>query len=143
VNDSLSTCGPERRLIPVSARGQHLVVDIHCHLGIAAADTMLRAAMPDAPAALPFSSPASDKVNRALFASIGPRLNGIDERLADMDRLGVDVQVNTAILPIPTWGATSAAPSTTVSRPPVPGDLCGWSAWARCRCRPRNWPSRK
>ena len=98
MSDSISTCGSERRLIPVSARGKHLVVDIHCHLGITAADTMLRAAMPNAPAALPFSSPASDQVNRALFASIGSRLNGIDERLADMDRLGVDVQ---AISPSP------------------------------------------
>jgi aminocarboxymuconate-semialdehyde decarboxylase len=94
----VSTCSPERQPIPVSARGKHLVVDIHCHLGIPAADAMVRAAMPDAPAALPFSSPASDKVNGALFAAIGPKLNGVEARLADMDWLGVDVQ---AISPSP------------------------------------------
>ena len=98
MSDSISTCGPEHQLIPVSARGKHLVVDIHCHLGIAAADAKLRAAMPNAPAALPFSSAASDEVNRALFASVGPKLHGIDDRLVDMDRLGVDVQ---AISPSP------------------------------------------
>jgi aminocarboxymuconate-semialdehyde decarboxylase len=98
MGDAISTCGPERQPIPVSARGKHLVVDIHCHLGIAAADAMVRAAMPNAPSALAFSSPATDKVNAALFASIGPKLNGIEARLADMDRLGVDVQ---AISPSP------------------------------------------
>lgn len=54
--------------------------------------------MPEAPISLPFSSPASDKVNGQMFADIGPKLNGIDARLADMDRLGVDVQ---AISPSP------------------------------------------
>ena len=78
---TVTTCGPERQPIPVSARGKHLVVDIHCHLGIPAADAIMRAAMPDAPAALPFSSPASDKVNGALFAAIGPKLNGVEARL--------------------------------------------------------------
>jgi aminocarboxymuconate-semialdehyde decarboxylase len=94
----VTTCSPERAPIPVSARGKHLVVDIHCHLGIPAADQIIRAAMPNAPHALPFSSSASDKVNGALFAAIGPKLNGVEARLADMDRLGVDVQ---AISPSP------------------------------------------
>jgi aminocarboxymuconate-semialdehyde decarboxylase len=98
MTETITTCGPERLPIPVSARGKHLVVDIHCHLGIPAADAMVRAAMPNAPAALPFSSPASDKVNGALFAAIGPKLNRVEARLADMDRLGVDVQ---AISPSP------------------------------------------
>lgn len=95
---NVTTCGPERQPIPVSARGKHLVVDIHCHLGIPAADAMVRAAMPAAPTSMPFSSPASDKVNGEMFATIGPKLNGIEARLADMDRLGVDVQ---AISPSP------------------------------------------
>jgi aminocarboxymuconate-semialdehyde decarboxylase len=37
-------------------------------------------------------------VNSRLFASIGPKLNGVEQRLADMDALGVDVQ---AISPSP------------------------------------------
>ena len=46
----------------------------------------------------PFSSPASNAVMGKLFAKIGPKLNGVDERLKDMDALGVDVQ---AISPSP------------------------------------------
>ncbi len=95
---TISTCGHERCAIPVSARGQNLVVDIHCHLAIPAAEEQIRAAIPGFAFKMPFSSPASDAVNGALFGRIGPTLNGIGRRLLDMDRLGVDVQ---AISPNP------------------------------------------
>lgn len=78
--------------ILVRQRGRHLAVDIHAHLNVAAAEVMVRAAIPDLPRGLPFSCPASDAVNGRMFAAIGTRLNGVTERLADMDRLGVDVQ---------------------------------------------------
>jgi aminocarboxymuconate-semialdehyde decarboxylase len=96
--DTLATCGHERRPIPVSQRGEHLVVDIHCHLNIGAAETLIRSEIPDPPNPLAFSSPASNAVNGKLFAAIGPKLNGVDQRIADMDALGVDVQ---AISPSP------------------------------------------
>lgn len=92
------TCGHERRPIPVHARGKHLVVDIHCHLGVPAAEAQIRAAIPGFDFKMPFSSPASDAVTGKLFAKIGPVLNGVEQRLVDMDRLGIDVQ---AISPSP------------------------------------------
>ncbi|MGZ8337751.1 MAG: amidohydrolase family protein [Allosphingosinicella sp.] len=98
MSDTISSCGHERRPIPVERRGRHLVVDIHCHLNIASADALIRAEIPDPPNPLPFSSPASNAVNAKLFAAIGPKLNGVEQRLADMDALGVDVQ---AISPSP------------------------------------------
>lgn len=91
-------CGPDRKPIPVSARGRHLVVDIHCHIGIDAAEGHMRAHMDEPPPAMPFTSLASQKVNGALFAAIAPKLGGVEERIADMDRLGIDVQ---AISPSP------------------------------------------
>ncbi len=78
--------------IIVRQRGRHLVVDIHAHLNVAAADDAVRAAIPGLPRGLPFSCAASDAVNGQMFAAIGSRLNGVAERLEDMDRLGVDVQ---------------------------------------------------
>ena len=86
------------RAITVRARGQHLTVDIHAHLNVAAADARIRQDMPDLPRGLPFSCPSSDAVNGRMFAEIGPRLNGVAQRIEDMDRLGVDVQ---AISPNP------------------------------------------
>ncbi|WP_446325572.1 amidohydrolase family protein [Blastomonas sp. CACIA14H2] len=69
-----------------------MAVDIHAHLNVAAAETTLRQAMPDLPKGLPYSCPASDAVNARMFAAIGPKLNGVEARLADMDQQGVDVQ---------------------------------------------------
>ena len=82
----------------VQQKGRHLVVDIHAHLNVAAAETSLRQAIPGLPQGLPFSCAASDAVNGRMFAAIGSKLSGVSERIADMDRLGVDVQ---AISPNP------------------------------------------
>ncbi len=89
---SISLCGGQRHPVPVRAKGKNLVIDIHCHLGVPAADALIRGAMPGLSPAMPFSSPATDAVNRQMFADIGPALNGVTQRLADMDRLGIDVQ---------------------------------------------------
>lgn len=94
----LHSCGHARSPIAVQARGKNLVVDIHCHLGVPAAEAQIRAAIPGFTFQMPFSSPASDAVTGKLFAKIGPVLNGVEQRLIDMDRLGVDVQ---AISPSP------------------------------------------
>jgi len=95
---TVHACGPERKPIPVSARGEHLVVDIHCHLAVAKAEAQIREAIPGFAFQMPFSSADSNAVTGALFAKIGPTLNGVEQRLIDMDRLGVDVQ---AISPSP------------------------------------------
>lgn len=84
--------------IVVKQRGEHLVVDIHAHLNVASAEDKIRSEIPDLPRGLPFSCPASDAVNKKMFQNIAPKLNGVSERLDDMDRQGVDVQ---AISPNP------------------------------------------
>ncbi|GGB94658.1 amidohydrolase [Novosphingobium endophyticum] len=96
--DTISTCGQERRPIPVEQRGKHLVIDIHCHLNVAAAEAYVRSHVDNPPDPLAFMSAASKAVNGKLFAEIGKKLNGVDDRIADMDRLGIDVQ---AISPSP------------------------------------------
>lgn len=98
MTDHIHICGQGRRAIPVHLRGKHLVVDIHCHLNVAAADALIRREIPDPPSPLAFTSAASRAVNTKLFAAIGPKLNVIDARIGDMDRLGVDIQ---AISPSP------------------------------------------
>ena len=86
------TCA-DQRPIPVSARGKHLIIDIHCHLGIPAADALVQQHFPGPPPGInDFTSAKTSEVNRAQFAQIGRTLNTIDTRLADMDKLGIDVQ---------------------------------------------------
>lgn len=106
--DGIVGCGRgDDRLIPVRRKGRHLVVDIHCHFHVAAAEQLLRQLVAEMPDPLPFSSPATKAVNGQLFARIGPRLGGIETRIADMDALGVDVQ---AISPSPGQYYYSAPP---------------------------------
>ena len=96
---NISSCGHERKPIPVEQRGKHLVVDIHCHLNIPAADQIIRAEIPNPPNPMKFMSADSMQVNGKMFGGgIGKKLNNIDGRLGEMDRLGVDVQ---AISPSP------------------------------------------
>lgn len=96
---TISTCGHTRTPIPVEKRGEHLVVDIHCHLNIPAADALIRADIPNPPNPMAFMSEDSMQVNGKMFGGgIGKKLNSVDERIADMDHLGVDVQ---AISPSP------------------------------------------
>jgi aminocarboxymuconate-semialdehyde decarboxylase len=75
----------------VRRNGKTRIIDIHCHINIVAADEYVRAHCAPPPA-MPFSSAMSDEVNRKQFAAIASRLNGVDERIADMDRLGIDIQ---------------------------------------------------
>src|SRR5690606_25277480 len=94
----ITTCG-DRRPIPVSARGKHLVVDIHCHLGIPAAGAIVESKYPGPPPGInDFTSAKTMEVNRAQFATIGRTLNSLDNRLEYMDQLGIAVQ---AISPSP------------------------------------------
>lgn len=81
----------------VRASVRQLVVDIHCHLGVPAADALVReqGGSPTFDATL---SPETIEVNKRMFAAIGCKLNGVEERIADMDVLGIDVQ---AISPSP------------------------------------------
>ena len=74
------------------------MVDIHCHLSVPAAEGLIRSQIASPPDPLAFTSAASKAVNGKLFAAIGPKLNGVDQRIADMNALGVDVQ---AISPSP------------------------------------------
>ena len=84
---------------PIRSGGKTKTIDIHCHLGVPAADALVRAQGGQDPNAIgAFSSPITDEVNRRQFQTIGRKLNTIDERLADMDRLGIEIQ---AISPSP------------------------------------------
>ena len=106
---TITTCA-DRKPIPVQARGRHLIVDIHCHLGISAADRIVQARYPGPPPGIgDFTSEKTMAVNRAQFAAIGRTLNTVEQRLQDMDRLGIDVQ---ALSPSPGQYFYFAEPET-------------------------------
>ncbi len=69
------------------------VVDIHCHRECAPATEMMKAeAEKVGYAALSFGSALTKEVNQQQLLDIRPKMESLDERLADMDGMGVDIQ---------------------------------------------------
>ncbi|MGH8227537.1 MAG: amidohydrolase family protein, partial [Steroidobacteraceae bacterium] len=99
----IMTCSPPAGAPESAARvrltegGKTKIIDIHAHLGVPSAEAMLRSYAAQVPA-MGFSSPDTDAVNRELFARIGHKLSTLEERLADMDAAGIDIQ---ALSPLP------------------------------------------
>jgi aminocarboxymuconate-semialdehyde decarboxylase len=82
-----------------AAGGRHPCVDIHCHVQVPAADEMVK----DVPRPGPdpqfrFSSELSRETNRRQQDNVWACLTSVDQRLRDMDKMGMDVQ---AISPSP------------------------------------------
>jgi aminocarboxymuconate-semialdehyde decarboxylase len=86
-----------RRSAPGAAivrRGKRsLVVDLHCHVLTPAADALVRPVFdPQQDPLFRFAGEATREVNRRQAAAIGEKLTLIEPRLAEMDRMGIDVQ---------------------------------------------------
>ncbi len=91
--------------VPVGTRVQRApcrTVDVHCHLLTPAVEALLaphptwQASKAEEAAAL---GEASRQTNEAQIALLRPRLTSVETRLADMDAMGVDVQL---VSPAPT-----------------------------------------
>lgn len=80
------------------ARGG-ITVDIHCHMHTPAADDLINDKTPlAAESIVKFATEETNALNRDMLAGIRHKLVDPKERLADMDRMGIDVQ---AISPAP------------------------------------------
>ena len=70
-----------------------LTVDIHCHCACkAAADMMKEESERTGHVALAYGSGLTAQVNRQQLDDIRPKMESLETRLADMDRMGVDIQ---------------------------------------------------
>jgi aminocarboxymuconate-semialdehyde decarboxylase len=90
---------------PLRARartGRHsATVDIHCHVMTPEAAALAKDAFdPTREAMLAFSSPATRDVNRRQEENIRTQLTSVEQRIKDMDRMGIDIQ---AVSPSPTY----------------------------------------
>ena len=83
------------------ARGgrRHVCVDIHCHVHYPAADEMVKHVFsPGQEPSQRFSNDLSRATNRKQMENVWPCLTSVEQRLRDMDKMGMDVQ---AISPSP------------------------------------------
>lgn len=100
----LYTCEPRpRRHAAATKRGARKtsgpVIDIHCHIVSPEAAALVAASgiAPNEPMGR-FSNEATRAVQRAQAETVRPMLTSVERRIADMDRMGVDIQ---AISPAP------------------------------------------
>lgn len=66
------------------------VIDIHCHLGVPQAAALVSEEYHFKAPPVPSST---DLVTANMMRDIAPRLNALDLRLQDMDKLGIDIQL--------------------------------------------------
>jgi aminocarboxymuconate-semialdehyde decarboxylase len=86
---------------------RHFKVDIHCHVFTPAADEVVRHTYnPATDNMAMFSNEPTREVNRKQMEDIRPLLNSIERRLADMDKMGIDIQaISTAPPQFYYWAA--------------------------------------
>ncbi|MGH7116588.1 MAG: amidohydrolase family protein, partial [Stellaceae bacterium] len=129
----LFKCLPEGASIPghfpgpVHARGKWFTLDIHCHVRSAAATRMVEG-NPDVSRwyAETQASPQSQAINRANGARTNEQSVSPEQRIADMDRMGIDIQ---AISPAPRQTYYGADPdlglATSRAINDFIADICG------------------
>ena len=73
--------------------GRVPVVDLHCHRECGPASQLMKVeAVRLGHVPLSFGSSLTKEVNRRQLVDIKPKMESVEERLADMDRMGVDIQ---------------------------------------------------
>ena len=82
--------------------GRHsATVDIHCHVMTPEAAALTKDLDdPTRAAALAFASPLTREVNRKQDETVRVQLTSVEQRIKDMDRMGIDIQ---ACSPSPTY----------------------------------------
>src|SRR4051794_37727580 len=83
----------------VRGRSKHLTVDLHCHVQSDKAGAMVKEVFRvENEPSIRYATAHTREVNQAQMARVHPQLTSVEQRLADMDAMGIDIQ---ALAPAP------------------------------------------
>src|SRR6266702_2216555 len=115
----LFTCLPEGAQIPgrfpgpMHARGKWFTIDIHCHVLTPQAEEMVKGAgLENWQPRHQFANEHTRRINREQAERNRIQFSSVEKRLADMDRMGIDIQ---AITPSPAQTYYSAEPDLGIA----------------------------
>src|ERR1700681_4706471 len=98
---------------PAHARGKWFTIDIHCHVLTPAAEEMVKGAgLENWQPRHQFANEHTRQVNREQAERTRIQFGTVEKRLADMDRMGIDIQ---AITPSPAQTYYSAEPDLGIA----------------------------
>ena len=81
-----------RKTVKVKGRSKALSVDLHCHLHTPSADDIAKQSASNVSPTARYGNPRTEAQQKKLHEDLHKKLTDIDQRIADMDRMDIDVQ---------------------------------------------------
>ncbi len=81
-----------RKAVRVRGESKALSIDLHCHIHTDAADVIARQSATNASAIARYGNPRTEAQQKKLHEDLHRKLTDVDQRIADMDRMDIDVQ---------------------------------------------------
>lgn len=81
-----------RKTVKVKGKSKALSVDLHCHLHTDAADAIAKQSATNASPIARYGNPRTEAQQKKLHQELHKKLTDIDQRIADMDKMDIDVQ---------------------------------------------------
>ncbi len=81
-----------RKTIKVKNKHKAISVDLHCHIHTDAADVIAKQSATNASPIARYGNPRTEAQQKKLHQDLHKKLTDIDQRIADMDKMDIDVQ---------------------------------------------------
>jgi aminocarboxymuconate-semialdehyde decarboxylase len=82
----------QRKIVKVKNKRKAISVDLHCHIHTDAADVIARQSATNASPTARYGNPRTEAQQKKLHQDLHKKLTDIDQRIADMDKMDIDVQ---------------------------------------------------
>ena len=81
-----------RKIVKVNNKRKAISVDLHCHIHTDAADIIAKQSKSNASPIARYGNPRTEEQQKKLHQDLHKKLTDVDQRIADMDKMDIDVQ---------------------------------------------------